>query len=67
MAVHVVLQGPIFEFQFYSISNIESLSLKEQFYLPAFITSTKSKSEIPNHAQGYPFGFPRTCFQFPLS
>ena len=49
MAVHVVLQGPIFEFQFYSISNIKSLSLKQQFYLPGLIPSTKSTSEIPKH------------------
>ena len=43
------------------------LSLKQQFYLPGFIPSTKSTSEIPNHVQGFPFGFPRTCYQFPLS
>ena len=67
MAVHVVLQGPIFEFQFYSVSNIKSLSLKQQFYLPGLIPSTKSTSEILNHVQGFPFGFPRTCFQFLLS
>ena len=67
MAVHVVLQGPIFEFQFYSVSNIKSLSLKQQFYLPGLIPSTKLTSEILNHVQGFPFGFSRTCFQFPLS
>ena len=49
MAIQVVLQGPIFEFQFYSISNIKSPSLKQQFYLPGIIPSTKSTSEIPNH------------------
>ena len=51
MAVHVA-------------SNIKSLSLKQQFYLPGLIPSTKSTSEILNHVQGFPFGFSRTCFQF---
>ena len=66
MGIQIVLQGTVFGFQFYSISNIKSLSLKQQFYLPGFIPLTKSTSEIPNHASGFPSRFPRTCFQFPL-
>ena len=62
MAVHVVLQGPIFEFQFYSVSNIKSLSLKQQFYLPGLIPSTKSTSEILNHVQGFPLWISKDLF-----
>ena len=67
MGTYVVLQGTIIEFQFYLISNIKSLSLKQQFYIPGFIPLTKSTSEIPNYVLGFPSRFPRTCFQFPLS
>ena len=67
MSIYVVLQGTIIEFQFYLISDIESLSLKQQFYLPGLIPLTKSTSEIPIYVSGFPSRFPRTCFQFPLS
>ena len=57
MAVHVVLQGPIFEFQFYSISNIKSLSLKQQFYLPGLIPPPSQQVKYSTMSRVSPLDF----------